>query len=118
MLDAAFIFRCPYTGYRVQGYDVNDDESERADRAFVGVTCAACRQKVKPAHGVGGCQGRFRHPGRGKVRRSHPQRHHRPQGGFGRSTRRLPRTTSQQRLGSNAGRTSGIQSQVRGNESG
>ncbi len=39
-----FIFRCPYTGYRVQGYDAKDNESERADGAFVGVTCAACGQ--------------------------------------------------------------------------
>jgi hypothetical protein len=73
-----FIFRCPYPGYRVQGYDVNDDESERADRAFVGVTCAARGQKVKPAHGWEDAKDDFVILERGKVCRSHPQRHHRP----------------------------------------
>jgi hypothetical protein len=41
---APFLFRCPNTGFRVQGLTPDDDESEGADDAFVGVTCLACRQ--------------------------------------------------------------------------
>jgi hypothetical protein len=41
---APFLFRCPNTGLRVQGLAPDDDESEGADDAFVGVTCLACRQ--------------------------------------------------------------------------
>jgi len=37
-----FIYRCPNTGFRVQGFTSDDDESERADDVFVGVTCLAC----------------------------------------------------------------------------
>jgi hypothetical protein len=37
-----FIYRCPNTGLRVQGLAPDDDESERADNIFVGVTCLAC----------------------------------------------------------------------------
>jgi hypothetical protein len=37
-----FIFHCPNTGFRVQGFAPNDDESEGADDVFVGVTCLAC----------------------------------------------------------------------------
>jgi hypothetical protein len=38
-----FIFRCPNTGFRVQGFAADNDESERAgDDIFVGVTCLAC----------------------------------------------------------------------------
>jgi hypothetical protein len=37
-----FLYRCPNTGFGVQGYDPDDDGSERADNAFVSVTCAAC----------------------------------------------------------------------------
>jgi hypothetical protein len=37
-----FIFRCPNTGFRVQGFAGDDGESEEADGVFVGVTCLAC----------------------------------------------------------------------------
>ena len=37
-----FIFRCPNTGFHVQGYAPDEDESEGADNVFVGVTCLAC----------------------------------------------------------------------------
>jgi hypothetical protein len=37
-----FIFRCPNTGFRVQGFAPDDNGSERADDIFVGVTCLAC----------------------------------------------------------------------------
>jgi hypothetical protein len=36
-----FVFRCPHTGFRVQGFAPDDDESERVDDVFVGVTCLA-----------------------------------------------------------------------------
>jgi hypothetical protein len=37
-----FIFRCPKTGFRVQGWVPDDDESAGADNIFIGVTCLAC----------------------------------------------------------------------------
>ncbi len=37
-----FIYRCPYTGYRVQGWGPDDDKSEGADDVFVDVTCLVC----------------------------------------------------------------------------
>ena len=38
-----FIYRCPNTGFRVQGFAPDDDESgSSADDVFVGVTCLAC----------------------------------------------------------------------------
>jgi len=37
-----FIYRCPNTGFRVQGLPPDDDEPEGADDVFVGVTCLAC----------------------------------------------------------------------------
>jgi len=37
----AFLYRCPNTGFRVQGW-VEDDESEDSDVAYVGVVCHAC----------------------------------------------------------------------------
>ncbi len=37
-----FIFRCPNTGFHVQGFAPNDDESEGTDDVFVGVSCLAC----------------------------------------------------------------------------
>jgi hypothetical protein len=37
-----FIYRCPNTGFRVQGLAPDDDESESAGNVFVGVTCLAC----------------------------------------------------------------------------
>jgi hypothetical protein len=36
-----FIYRCPRTGFRVQGWGP-DDESEMVSDAFVSVTCHAC----------------------------------------------------------------------------
>lgn len=39
---APFIYRCPNTGFRVQGWTADDDKSEGADDVFVGVTCLAC----------------------------------------------------------------------------
>jgi hypothetical protein len=39
---APFIYRCPYTGFRVQGWASNEDESERAGDVYEGVTCLAC----------------------------------------------------------------------------
>jgi hypothetical protein len=41
---APFVFRYPNTGFRVQGLVPDDDESERVDDVFVGVTCLACGQ--------------------------------------------------------------------------
>jgi len=38
-----FIFRCPNTGFRVQGFVPDDDASEETDDVFLGVTCLACR---------------------------------------------------------------------------
>jgi hypothetical protein len=37
-----FIFRCPNTGFRVQGFAADEGESEETDGVFVGVTCLAC----------------------------------------------------------------------------
>jgi hypothetical protein len=39
-----FIYRCPNTGFHVQGYGTDDDEPERAGDVFVGVTCLVCGQ--------------------------------------------------------------------------
>jgi hypothetical protein len=39
-----FIYRCPNTGFQVQGFAPNDDVSEGANDVFVGVTCLACGQ--------------------------------------------------------------------------
>ena len=36
-----FLYRCPNTGFRVQGW-VEDDESEDSDDAYEGVVCHAC----------------------------------------------------------------------------
>ena len=38
---AAFIYRCPVTGYNVQAF-VADDPIEGAEEAFRSVTCAVC----------------------------------------------------------------------------
>jgi hypothetical protein len=35
-----FLFRCPNTGFRVQGWD-EDDESEESGEAYQGVICHA-----------------------------------------------------------------------------
>jgi hypothetical protein len=37
----AFLYRCPNTGFRVQGW-VEDDQSEDSDEAYVRVVCHAC----------------------------------------------------------------------------
>jgi len=37
-----FFFRCPDTGFRVQGWTSGDDESERVGVASEVVTCPAC----------------------------------------------------------------------------
>ena len=37
-----FIFRCPTTGFQVQGFAAGNDESEETDDVFVGITCLAC----------------------------------------------------------------------------
>jgi hypothetical protein len=37
-----FIYRCPNTGFHVQGFAPEDEESERADDVFVGVPCLMC----------------------------------------------------------------------------
>jgi hypothetical protein len=37
-----FLFRCPNTGFRVQGFAEGDGESKETDDVFVGVTCLAC----------------------------------------------------------------------------
>jgi len=36
------MFRCPNTGFRVQGFARDDGESEETEDVFVGVTCLAC----------------------------------------------------------------------------
>jgi len=38
-----FIYRCPNTGFHVQGFAQDGDESEGADDVFVSITCLACR---------------------------------------------------------------------------
>jgi hypothetical protein len=37
-----FLFRCPNSGFRVQGFAADDGESEETDDVFVSVTCVAC----------------------------------------------------------------------------
>jgi hypothetical protein len=37
-----FLYRCPNTGFNVQGFASDEDESEGAGDVFVGVTCLAC----------------------------------------------------------------------------
>jgi hypothetical protein len=37
-----FLYRCPNTGFNVQGYAPNDHESERGGEVFIGITCLAC----------------------------------------------------------------------------
>jgi hypothetical protein len=39
---APFIYRCPNTGFRVQGFAPDNEESEGADDVFLGVTCLMC----------------------------------------------------------------------------
>jgi hypothetical protein len=40
---APFLFRCPNTGFRVQGF-VADDGSEVGEETYETVSCQACRQ--------------------------------------------------------------------------
>jgi hypothetical protein len=40
---ATFLYRCPNTGMRVQGW-VADDPTERPDNSYDAVTCVACTQ--------------------------------------------------------------------------
>jgi hypothetical protein len=49
---ASFLFRCPNTGYRVQGW-VADDGSENGQETYEPVSCLACRQLhlVDPRNG-------------------------------------------------------------------
>jgi hypothetical protein len=49
---ATFLFRCPNTGYRVQGW-VADDGSEDTSETYQSVSCQACRQLhlVNPSTG-------------------------------------------------------------------
>ena len=53
---ATFLFRCPNTGYRVQGR-VADDGSEDTEETYKTVSCHACQQG-QPEHqkGLGGCR--------------------------------------------------------------
>lgn len=46
-----FLFRCPNTGFRVQGYSAEQTPDDGAD--YVPVNCHACRQihLVNPASG-------------------------------------------------------------------
>jgi len=48
---AVFLYRCPTTGHRVQGF-VAEEVSEDAD-TYESITCLACRQVhlVNPANG-------------------------------------------------------------------
>ena len=49
---ASFIYRCPITGLKVQGW-VADDVSANDSSAYQLITCLACRQShlVNPATG-------------------------------------------------------------------
>ena len=49
---ATFLFRCPNTGYRVQGW-VADDGSEDTEETYETVSCHACHQVhlVNPSTG-------------------------------------------------------------------
>ncbi len=38
----AFVYRCPTTGFRVQGLALDDETSERTGDVYHGVTCLAC----------------------------------------------------------------------------
>jgi hypothetical protein len=37
-----FLYRCPNTGFRVQGFAADDDVSEGTNDVFVGITCLMC----------------------------------------------------------------------------
>jgi hypothetical protein len=37
-----FVYRCPNTGFHVQGFAPEDEESEGSDDVLVGVTCLMC----------------------------------------------------------------------------
>ena len=40
----AFLFRCPNTGYRVQGFVAEDVSDNAAPEDYEAITCIACQQ--------------------------------------------------------------------------
>jgi hypothetical protein len=50
---AAFLFLCPYTGYRVQGWVADDGASENGGKTYETTSCLACGQVhlVNPKNG-------------------------------------------------------------------
>jgi hypothetical protein len=50
---AAFIYRCPNTGLRIQGWVADEVDSRTNDETYQSVTCLACRQThlVNPSSG-------------------------------------------------------------------
>jgi hypothetical protein len=50
---AAFIYRCPATGFIVQGWSPDDTPPERGGTAYELVTCTACKRShlVNPRSG-------------------------------------------------------------------
>ena len=49
----AFIYRCPTTGLRIQGWVADDADTRTNDESYRPVTCLACRQThlVNPSSG-------------------------------------------------------------------
>ena len=49
----AFIYRCPTTGLRIQGWVADDADPRANDESYQPVTCLACRQThlVNPSSG-------------------------------------------------------------------
>jgi hypothetical protein len=41
---AAFLFLCPYTGYRMQGWVADDGSSENDGETYEAISCLACGQ--------------------------------------------------------------------------
>jgi hypothetical protein len=39
---AAFVYQCPTTGFKVQGFVADDPERERDDEDYEPVTCTIC----------------------------------------------------------------------------
>jgi hypothetical protein len=50
---AQFIYRCPTTGFNVQGWVADDPEAERDDESYQTVVCVACTRQhlVNPKTG-------------------------------------------------------------------
>jgi hypothetical protein len=50
---ATFIYRCPNTTLKIQGWVADDMDSRTNDESYQAVTCLACRQThlVNPATG-------------------------------------------------------------------